>query len=228
MEYGPKYKEEIEEKVRQSAEKCDSLQGFFFLHSLGGGTGSGLGSYILKDLADQYPSAFRFSTCVFPSNDDDVITSPYNSMLALDVLIDSADCILPVDNQALFDIVQRVDAQYDKAKASKGAFTRDGSSKDALIKDGTSVVESGNQKKRANQFEKENSIVANVINNMTCSMRFQGDLNVDMNEITMNLVPYPKQHFLQSSLSPLYSLLNPKIASRSIDQSFTDAFDRQS
>jgi tubulin epsilon len=98
MEYGPKYKLEIEEKVRSAAEKCDSLQGFFFLHSLGGGTGSGLGTYILEDLEDLYPSVFRFSTCVFPSQDDDVITSPYNSMLALNTLINSADCILPVDN----------------------------------------------------------------------------------------------------------------------------------
>jgi tubulin epsilon len=96
--YGPMYKEEIEEKVRQAAERCDSLQGFFFLHSLGGGTGSGLGSYIIRDMADLYPSVFRFSTCVFPSEDDDVVTSPYNSMLALNVLIENADCVLPVDN----------------------------------------------------------------------------------------------------------------------------------
>ena len=78
-------------------------------------------------------------------------------------------------------------------------------------------MENGQQKKKGNHFEKENSIVANVINNMTCSMRFQGDLNVDMNEITMNLVPFPKQHFLMSSLSPIYSLVNPKLAPRNID-----------
>ena len=66
-------------------------------------------------------------------------------------------------------------------------------------------------------FEKENSIVANVINNLTCSMRFDGDLNVDLNEITMNMVPYPKMHFLQSSLAPLYSLLNPGALPRNID-----------
>lgn len=65
-----------------------------------------------------------------------------------------------------------------------------------MIKGGTSIIESGNEKKKSNHFEKENSIVANVINNMTCSMRYQGDLNVDLNEITMNLVPFPKQHFL--------------------------------
>jgi tubulin epsilon len=79
------------------------------MHSLGGGTGSGLGSYILQDLQDIYPTVFRFSTCVFPSEDDDVITSPYNSMLALNELIDHADCVLPVDNQALFNLVQNVD-----------------------------------------------------------------------------------------------------------------------
>lgn len=116
---------------------------------------------------------FKFSACVFPSNDDDVITSPYNSMLALDVLINSADCVLPIDNQALFDIVSRVDAQSKK-------------------KQGSSLLETGNQKNKVNHFERENSIVANLLNNMTCSMRFEGDLNVDMNEITMNLVPYPR------------------------------------
>ena len=61
--------------------------------------------------------------------------------------------------------------------------------------------------KQVKHYERENSIVAHVINNLTCSMRFEGDLNVDLNEITMNMVPYPKMHFLLSSLSPLYSML---------------------
>lgn len=69
----------------------------------------------------------------------------------------------------------------------------------------------GGTNKKARHYEKENSIVANVINNLTCSMRFEGDLNVDLNEITMNLVPFPKMHFLLSSLSPMYSLINPKM-----------------
>jgi tubulin epsilon len=66
-------------------------------------------------------------------------------------------------------------------------------------------------------FEKENSIVANVVNSLTCSMRFDGDLNVDLNEITMNMVPYPRMHFLQSSLAPLYNMLNPNVLPRNID-----------
>ena len=91
----------------------------------------------------------------------------------------------------MFDIVQKVDQEYDKLTKTKSAF---GGKDEAAnqIKDGTSIIETANQKKKQNHFEKENSIVANVINNMTCSMRYQGDLNVDLNEITMNLVPFPK------------------------------------
>jgi len=34
-------------------------------------------------------------------------------------------------------------------------------------------------------------------------MRFEGTLNVDLNEITMNLVPFPRLHLLTASLAPL-------------------------
>ncbi len=43
--------------------------------------------------------SFRFVTAVYPSLDDDVITSPYNSVLAMRQLTDNADCVLPVENQ---------------------------------------------------------------------------------------------------------------------------------
>jgi len=33
---------------------------------------------VLNLLAEEYPDVYRFTTAVYPSNDDDVITSPYN------------------------------------------------------------------------------------------------------------------------------------------------------
>ena len=45
--YGPQYREQLLDKLRTTAEACDSLQSFMLLHSLGGGTGSGLGTYTL-------------------------------------------------------------------------------------------------------------------------------------------------------------------------------------
>ena len=42
------------------------------LHSLGGGTGSGLGTYVLKLLKDEYNKVFKFNASVFPSENPDV------------------------------------------------------------------------------------------------------------------------------------------------------------
>lgn len=48
-----------------------------------------------------------------------------------------------------------------------------------------------------------NGIAANMLLHLTSSVRFEGALNVDLNEITTNLVPFPRLHFLLASLSPL-------------------------
>jgi tubulin epsilon len=68
-----------------------------------------------------------------------------------------------------------------------------------------------------------NDIAANVITNLTSSMRFEGSLNVDLNEITTNLVPFPRMHYLMSSTSPAY---DKKYETKRMDQVFTDAFSR--
>jgi tubulin epsilon len=58
------------------------------MSSLGGGTGSGLGSKVGELLMDAYPEVWRFGSVVLPSfassaggngGADDVVTSPYNS-----------------------------------------------------------------------------------------------------------------------------------------------------
>ncbi|CAE8648841.1 unnamed protein product, partial [Polarella glacialis] len=64
---------------------------------------------------------------------------------------------------------------------------------------------------------------AHMLNNLTSSMRFEGSLNLDLNEITMNLVPFPRMHFLLSSMSPLYFGKDPRLISRGFHQTFSDA-----
>jgi len=50
-----------------------------------------------------------------------------------------------------------------------------------------------------------NRVVAQVVSSLTSSLRFEGSLNVDMNEFQTNLVPYPRIHFLTCSYGPLVS-----------------------
>ena len=204
-EYGKMYTSSIVEKVRRVLEDCDSPQCFMLTHSIGGGTGSGLGSFILKTLGEEYDDIFKFTISVFPSKNDDVVTSPYNAILSLNQLIQHADCVLPIDNQSLLEIVENVEKESKKQKT---------------------IIDNPGEKKK-NFYEKMNSIISHLLSDLTCSMRFEGTLNVDINDITMNLVPFPRQHFILSALSPLYHVLDKKLEPRRSDQIFSDVFNEE-
>lgn len=196
--YGSNYKDQIVEAIRKECELCDCLQSFFILHSMGGGTGSGLGTRTLSLIEDNFPEVFRFVIPVYPSSDDDVITSPYNTTLAMKQISEYGNCIIPVENQSLSAICQRIgSAKVDNIKH--------------VVQESKDVA-----------FNRMNSFVAKVILDITASARFDGSMNVDMNEISMNLVPFPRANYLIPSLAPLYS---PKIPQqRHLDAIFTDVF----
>lgn len=50
-------------------------------------------------LEEEFPEVCRIVTAVYPSAEDDVVTSPYNSVLAMRELTEHADCVLPIENQ---------------------------------------------------------------------------------------------------------------------------------
>merc|ERR1719329_516901 len=74
--------------VRKEAEGCDCLQGFQVTHSLGGGTGSGMGTLLISKIREEYPDRQMVTFSVVPS--------PKNS-----------DQVMCIDNEALYDICFR-------------------------------------------------------------------------------------------------------------------------
>jgi len=48
-----------------------------------------------------------------------------------------------------------------------------------------------------------NRLISQVVSALTCSLRFEGSLNVDINEFQTNLVPYPRIHFMACSYAPI-------------------------
>ncbi|KAJ1674206.1 gamma-tubulin [Spiromyces aspiralis] len=99
--------EDIIEMLDREADNSDSLEGFNLLHSIAGGTGSGLGSFLLERLSDQYPKKLLQTYSVFPNTEgsSDVVVQPYNSLLTLKRLTRNADCVVVLDNAALARIV---------------------------------------------------------------------------------------------------------------------------
>lgn len=121
--------------VRKEAENCDCLQGklssflFFFFsfhvcvlrillvcmfagfqvcHSLGGGTGSGMGTLLISKIREEYPDRMMLTFSVFPSPKvSDTVVEPYNATLSVHQLVENADECMVLDNEALYDICFR-------------------------------------------------------------------------------------------------------------------------
>ncbi|OWR47496.1 beta tubulin [Danaus plexippus plexippus] len=94
--------------VRKEAEPCDCLQGFQLTHSLGGGTGSGLGTLLLSKLREEYPDRIVNTFSVTPSPKvSDTVVEPYNATLSVHQLVENTDETFCIDNEALYDICFR-------------------------------------------------------------------------------------------------------------------------
>merc|ERR1712241_1191159 len=141
------------ELIRKLTDNSENVQGFIINHAVGGGTGSGLGGLVLERLSVDYRKKSKIGFEVYPSpNLSPVIVEAYNGLLATHLLLDYTEVSLVLDNEALYEILQR----------------------DLKVKRPT--------------YSNVNRIMAKAVSSMTASLRFDGELNVDMNEFQTNLV----------------------------------------
>ncbi|OSX58832.1 hypothetical protein POSPLADRAFT_1184527 [Postia placenta MAD-698-R-SB12] len=153
--------------IRRQAEACDALQGFQMIHSLGGGTGAGLGSLLLSKFREEYPDRMISTFSILPSPKvSETVVEPYNALLSIHQLLDNSDLTMCIDNEALYDISVRT--LHVKAPA----------------------------------FSDLNSLVSQVMCGVSTSLRFPGQLNGDLRKLGLNLVPFPRLHFLMPSYAP--------------------------
>merc|ERR1712226_1365828 len=84
------------------------MGGFTLSHSLGGGTGSGMGTLLISKIREEYPDRVMCTYSVFPSPKvSDTVVEPYNCVLSVHQLVENSDESLLIDNEALYDICFR-------------------------------------------------------------------------------------------------------------------------
>ena len=61
-------------------------------HSLGGGTGSGMGTLLISKIREEYPDRMMMTFSVVPSPKvSDTVVEPYNATLSVHQLVENAD-----------------------------------------------------------------------------------------------------------------------------------------
>ena len=69
-----------------------SRAGFQVCHSLGGGTGSGMGTLLISKIREEYPDRMMMTFSVVPSPKvSDTVVEPYNATLSVHQLVENAD-----------------------------------------------------------------------------------------------------------------------------------------
>lgn len=85
-----------------------NFSGFQVCHSLGGGTGSGMGTLLISKIREEYPDRMMLTFSVFPSPKvSDTVVEPYNATLSVHQLVENADECMVLDNEALYEICFR-------------------------------------------------------------------------------------------------------------------------
>ena len=77
-------------------------------HAVGGGTGSGLGCLLLERLSSEYAKASKLCYTVWSApHISTAVVEPYNTVLCTHSLLEHAEVVNQVDNEAMYDICRR-------------------------------------------------------------------------------------------------------------------------
>ncbi|KAL6908664.1 Tubulin/FtsZ, GTPase domain-containing protein [Trichoderma evansii] len=76
-------------------------------------------------------------------------------------------------------------------------------------------------------FNHLNNLIAQVVSSITSSLRFDGALNVDLNEFQTNLVPFPRIHYPLVSYAPVVSAKKSSHESFKIQELTLQCFEPQ-
>lgn len=88
-------------------------------------------------------------------------------MLSLNKLINYADCVLPIENQALINICNQIDKSQGKSPSEKTPEQLISKTDEVIPIKGSKISELGQEKKKEKPYDRMNSIIAHLLSNLT-------------------------------------------------------------
>ncbi|EZA61695.1 Tubulin beta chain [Ooceraea biroi] len=198
--------------VRKEAESCDCLQGFQLTHSLGGGTGAGMGTLLISKIREEYPDRIMMTFSVVPSPKKppfvlnrtiphahtatvqcihstrdtrygrDVACFLRQRLLVSDTVVEPYNCTLSVHQ-----LVENTDESY------------------CIDNEALYDICFRTLKLTTPTYGDLNHLVSATLSGVTTCLRFPGQLNADLRKLAVNMVPFPRLHFFIPGFAPLTS-----------------------
>lgn len=100
--------------LRKEAENWDFYEGVVMMHSIAGGTGSGLGSRLMETFKDIYPKAKLVNVVVWPHPSGETPLQNYNSWFTTSFLQKYSDSVIIFQNE---DMMKTIPKWIDDKKA---------------------------------------------------------------------------------------------------------------
>ncbi|RNF03047.1 putative delta tubulin [Trypanosoma rangeli] len=122
FQQGSSRKKEIVDALRREGESSGSVSAFHVVHSVAGGTGSGVGCLVAEAVREEFPRALLLHSVVWPFTTGEVVTQWYNCVMAMSALRDTADAVFMAHNDDFGDVISASKKSVGGAHRSEVSF----------------------------------------------------------------------------------------------------------
>ena len=219
---GAELVDSVMEVIRKEAEACDVLQGFQITHSMGGGTGSGMGecctsSFMCKFLFESTSLGLTLGYFFFLQSIGTLLVSKIREEYPDRIMSTYSVVPSPKVSDTVVEPYNATLSIHQLVENADQCFALDN---EALYDICFRTLKLSNP-----SYGDLNHLIANAITGTTCSLRFPGQLNCDLRKLAVNMVPFPRLHFFLVGFAPLTAHKSQQFRVLTVPELTNQAFD---
>lgn len=192
------------------------VSGFQVCHSLGGGTGSGMGTLLISKIREEYPGillgcwmfACFHELHIFRWCDSSQLCKAKYCYTIFWLQLTTA--VFADRMMMTFSVVPSPkvsDTVVEPYNATLSVHQLVENADECMVLDNEALYDIcfRTLKLTTPTFGDLNHLISAVMSGVTCCLRFPGQLNADLRKLAVNLIPFPRLHFFMVGFTPLTS-----------------------